>query len=424
MFRETLFGVARSVLKPTFAALDDHGPLLSVDDKSYHRVAVTSGGAMTMFGPVDCERSRSRPSGTGASMIPAACTLGLTTGGLTPAAAGVSMYLMRGLTARERAEAWRPFGIQGPSTASLLRLAADVGSEMATGSDELLSTVRDREALPTGTASLLVSRDGVMMRMNTETVGETATDAGWREAACGVIGFVDAGGNLRDARCFGQLPETGKETLKSQLTAELFHWLTVDPDRKGVAVADGARDNRTVLEALCPDRALLDFWPAAEHLKAAADAAFGPDTAAATAGFEQWRHTLRHDANGAGKGIDALRYRLRQGKGSAPLRRERGYFRKNRHRMAYADAANAGFAIGSGSVEAANKVLGTARMKRSGQSWGRDGGQGVLSIRALCKSRRFDRAWKDLVPRLNRQGDWVPKAPANDNRAIRLALVA
>ncbi|MCY4347932.1 MAG: hypothetical protein OXC17_14250 [Aestuariivita sp.] len=78
-------------------------------------------------------------------------------------------------------------------------VAAAVGSEIETGSGELLSTVREREALPTGTASLRVSLDGVMMRMKAETAGETATDAGWREAAGGVIGFVDAEGNMLDA---------------------------------------------------------------------------------------------------------------------------------------------------------------------------------------------------------------------------------
>ncbi|MCY4152061.1 MAG: hypothetical protein OXE94_07480 [Aestuariivita sp.] len=56
-------------------------------------------------------------------------------------------------------------------------------------------------------------------------------------------------------------------------------------------------------------------------------------------------------------------------------------------------------------VDTKKKILVTTRMKRSGRSWGRDGGQGALSIRARCKSGRFDRVWKALVPRLNRQGD-------------------
>ncbi len=82
--RDLMFGVARAVLQPAFAALDDHGPSLTVDGKSSHRVAVTGGEAMTMFGPVEFERSRYRRSGNGAAIIPADSTRGLTTGGMTP----------------------------------------------------------------------------------------------------------------------------------------------------------------------------------------------------------------------------------------------------------------------------------------------------------------------------------------------------
>ena len=64
--------------------------------------------------------------------------------------------------------------------------------------------------------------------------------------------------------------------------------------------------------------------------------------------------------------------------------------------------AKDGYLIESGEVEAANKVLVTQRLKRSGQGWGRDGGQGVLSFRALLKSDRFDRAWPMVVPRMER----------------------
>ena len=46
--------------------------------------------------------------------------------------------------------------------------------------------------------------------------------------------------------------------------------------------------------------------------------------------------------------------------------------------MNYYHVAKEGYPIGSGDVEAANKVLVTHRLKRSGQHWGRDGGQGYF----------------------------------------------
>ncbi len=159
-----------------------------------------------------------------------------------------------------------------------------------------------------------------------------------------------------------------------------------------MAVADGAKDSWAFLESLCPDVALLDFRHMARHLKAAADAAFGPDTAAGTAWLEKRRHILRHDPKGAGKAVDAMRHLLRKGNGAEGVRRELACFRNNRRRMDCAQAAKAGYAIGSGAVEATDKALVTTRMKRSGQRWGRDGGQGVLTLRPLLKSGRFDRA--------------------------------
>ena len=149
------------------------------------------------------------------------------------------------------------------------------------------------------------------------------------------------------------------------------------------------------------------------------------DTAAGTAWFEKWRHVLRHDPKGAGKVIDAMRHLLRKRKGADEIRKELAYFRNNRRRMHYAAAADAGYAIGSGSVESANKVLVTSRMKRSGQSWGRDGGQGVLTFRSLLKSGRFDRAWAALVPSLSRGSGWKLPECANENRPVtRIALAA
>ena len=263
--------------------------------------------------------------------------------------------------------------------------------------------------------------------MNGETADGGTREAGWREAASGVVALADREGAIRTARCFGRLPEAGRKSLKWRLTAEVTHLLARKPDLKLSAVADGARDNRPFLEALEPEVMVLDFFHAVQHLKVAADAAFGPDTMAGTAWFERWRHTLRHDPKGAGKLVDALRYLKRKGKGkgAGDIERELACFSSNRHRMDYAGAAADGFAIGSGAGGAANRTLVTVRMKRSGQRRGRDGGQGVLTFRSLLKSERFDRAWAVLAPRLKLRGGREPPQSANGNRpAAQVARAA
>lgn len=63
-------------------------------------------------------------------------------------------------------------------------------------------------------------------------------------------------------------------------------------------------------------------------MSAAADAVFGPDTAAGTVWFGKWRHVLGHDPKGAGKVIDAMRHLLRTG--AEDIRRELARFRASR----------------------------------------------------------------------------------------------
>ena len=162
-------------------------------------------------------------------------------------------------------------------------------------SDELLAELRAQEDLPDAAVSVLASLDGVMVHMKAEAADGKTTEAGWREASCGVVALVDNEGNMLESRYFGRFPEAGKKNLKSQLKAEVSYWIGRKPDLKLAVVADGAKDNWTFLESLQPDVILVDFWHAAQHLSAAADAAFGKGTAAAKAWFEKWRHVLRHD---------------------------------------------------------------------------------------------------------------------------------
>ena len=103
-------------------------------------------------------------------------------------------------------------------------------------------------------------------------------------------------------------------------------------------------------------------------------------------------HILRHDPKGIGKVIDSFRYLKRKGRGDTEIRKTLGYFSNNRSRMNSYHVPKNVYPIRSGEVEAANKVLVTHRLNRSGQRWGRNGGQGALAYRALLKSHRCDRA--------------------------------
>ena len=105
-YQEMILGIARSGLTEAFEMLDDQGQSLEIDGTTYRKAETTPGRAMTTFGPVTFGRSRYRPSGGGAALVPAESLLGLTDGGLTPAAAGLSMSLMSSLTARESQDIW------------------------------------------------------------------------------------------------------------------------------------------------------------------------------------------------------------------------------------------------------------------------------------------------------------------------------
>ena len=128
---------------------------------------------------------------------------------------------------------------------------------------------------------------------------------------------------------------------------------------------------------------------------------------------------LVEDAKGIGRTIDAIRHLVKSGRGGAILGRELEFFRKNRARMDYRGARDAGYPIGSGCVESANRFVVQQRMKRSGQRWGREGGQGVLTFRSLLKSGRFDDACRSIVRR--RRTNAPVRLPAS---APKLALAA
>jgi len=77
------------------------------------------------------------------------------------------------------------------------------------------------------------------------------------------------------------------------------------------------------------------------------------------------------------------------GKKAADLRTALGYFEHNAHRMRYDRFKNLGMFIGSGAVEAGCKSIVAQRCKLSGMRWTTPGATGILTLRCLEASDRW-----------------------------------
>lgn len=134
---------------------------------------------------------------------------------------------------------------------------------------------------------------------------------------------------------------------------------------------------------------VLDLWHATEHLWAAGRALYGEG-----------------DPRVAGW-VAAAKARLLQGavqdllrtwgtltpRDAAAWAAELTYFRHQAPRMAYDQYRAAGYPLGSGAVESANRHVVGVRVKQAGMRWGARGVRGVLAFRALLRSARWDGWW-------------------------------
>ena len=385
-------------------SVDEESDRLVVDGNVYHRIGTSPHTMLSSFGPVWYERSRYRRRGCD-SVVPADLRFGLINGFWSPLAARRGTLLMGLAPAGDCVRLSEELGGMSPSATALNHLVETVGEAWNVVQDEALPGIRADEDIPAGSSALSISLDGVMLGMRNEKGEGRQGDAaatGFREASCGAVSLLDADGERIRTVYSGRMPEAGKATLKRGLLEEAGHVLHIRPDLEVVVLADGAADNWNWFSEAFPEATeILDFWHAAQHLKAALDSAYGTDSMEARRRFERLRGRLRDEEDGVERIVRALRHLASKHPRRKAIARELAFFRKNRQRMRYAAFQNRKLPIGSGVVEAANKVLVTQRLKCSGMRWKLDGtGQYVLSVRTLWKSHRFEAAWSEIMTAL------------------------
>ena len=169
------------------------------------------------------------------------------------------------------------------------------------------------------------------------------------------------------------------------------------------AVVDGAEWLQGFIDLHRPDAVrILDFPHAAEHLTKAAQAAFGEAAPAATAWLDQQLEEL-----GTGD-PDLVLAALATLPATSPDAEETcaevlAYLAKRRAQISYASFRAAGFPIGDGMVESANKLVVEQRLKGSGMHWARANVSPMVALRASACSDRWEAGWTSITERLRQQ---------------------
>jgi hypothetical protein len=268
---------------------------------------------------------------------------------------------------------------------------------------------------PNAPAAQQLSADGAMVHL----VGE-----GWAEVKTLAIGRIavspgdQPGGDVhaKEVSYFSRLD--GAEAFRRLAAGELgrcgtYHATTV------CAVMDGAEWLQGFVDWHVPKAVrILDFPHAVEHLSRAGQAAFGPGTERASEWLGQWAHELRHgDPDRVLAALRDLPTREATDPVSAAVTREEvlAYLEKRRAQIAYAEFAAAGYPIGSGMVESANKLVVEARLKGSGMHWARPNVNPLLALRTAACSGRWGQVWPRIWQGLcvhRRKRRRIPREPA------------
>lgn len=397
-----LHSLGQAALSEALSHYDVDTDVISVGDQTYRFSHKALGRYQSGLGAIEVERrmySNRKKDGDGRCICPLELQSGVIEGYWTPTGAKNSIWALAHLTPQETENLFLQLGTMSPSRSSLDRLPKALNQGWEPQTIPYHEAIFTDEKIPSNAVSCSVSLDGVMVGMKPVKSMDDTKSVGteWKEASCGTISFFDAKGNRLSTVHYGRMPEHKKATLKTLLCKNIETILRQKPELKLVHLADGAQDNWTFFDEEMPlGFQLTDFYHASTYLKAAFDAAYPKNNEKACMKFETYQKILRDEINGVNRTLRALRHLRSQHKTNKTLEASVTYFTNNQHRMRYAEAKNKGYPIGSGIVEASCKTLVGQRLKRAGMSWQHNGGQGILTFRALIKSNRFDKAW-DVV---------------------------
>ncbi len=290
------------------------------------------------------------------------------------------------------------------SKSSLARLVNECGSKLvAEQAAEAEATVKAPERGEEIIWRDIPEPDGEVMAVSLDGALINLRGEGWKEVKVVSISAVEAEVQLerdeeKEVRLTHHTYRAGlwdaKEFAKHQWAEACQRGL--EKAKQIVSVNDGALWIWLII-AMCyaPCIEIIDWWHAVEKIWEAANSRFGQGEPRTGAWVEKLKSLLWTGQ------LRALMHQVRQvcPRGQpipTPVWTLVSYIFHNRRRMDYQRYHQAGYPVGSGSVESACKVVVQERMKQAGMRWSRDGAQAMLALRSILLSERWDPVWASL----------------------------
>jgi len=284
-----------------------------------------------------------------------------------------NMVWLSGLLPYAQAEAvLQRIGHQTLSDSSLWRCVQQ--------NSDLLTPVNDAPTPFPAESVVALSMDGGMVNIR---------DEGWKEFKVGLVSRVQERVNslpLESPLQSTPLAYTAVlgdvDTFAPVFRVAVSAYTALPPSRPAI-VADGAIWIWGIAERDFPGAVqIVDWFHTRQHLSNAAHTLFPTDPKSATT----WLDT-RSDDLYAGHVQTILDDLEKAGQSD-----EQHFFQTHQSRMDYAAFREAGYPIGSGSVESEVKQF-KARLTGAGMRWSRQGAEHMLHLRAAILDGSFDRRW-------------------------------
>lgn len=285
------------------------------------------------------------------------------------------------------------------------RVAEAVGADIqASHAAETDRTMQGRSPQTTESPkTLYLAADGTgvpVLRKETEGRKGKAADgiARTREVKLGAVftqtGVDEKGNPTRDENSttyIGQIQNA--EAFGESLFAEAKNRGSGNAETL-VVLGDGAPWIWNLADSYYPRAVqIVDYYHAREHLCNLAKIVFPGDEEKRKSWIESLTERLKVGD------IEAIIARLERmacaGKKGEAIRKEIGYFEKNKHRMRYHEFRQKGLFIGSGVIEAGCKSIIGQRLKQSGMHWSVRGANSIIALRCCIESGRFEEYWEN-----------------------------